>query len=126
MSGRHVCKWKHKQGPLIIWKATSDKHNFMECDDCRPWNLWIQQICPKLFALMKHLGTNPNNITFVCVLFVCNHGTLMDESCKYLIAWAILIMVFLIWIFLHAFVSFLAMQDISRRFELHFQGDNKT
>lgn len=37
----------------------------------------------KIFYLMKHFKTNPNNITFVCVLLVCMHTSLVDESCKY-------------------------------------------
>ena len=37
----------------------------------------------KLFDLMKHLGTNPDSITFVCVLLACSHAGLVDEGCKY-------------------------------------------
>ena len=33
---------------------------------------------------MKHLGTKPNSITFVCVLLGCSHASLVDEGCKYL------------------------------------------
>jgi len=37
----------------------------------------------KLFNMMKHLGTNPHIITFVCFLLECSHTGLMDEGCKY-------------------------------------------
>ncbi|XP_057831605.2 pentatricopeptide repeat-containing protein At1g09410, mitochondrial [Cryptomeria japonica] len=37
----------------------------------------------ELFELMKHSGTNPNHISFVCVLFACSHAGLVDEGCKY-------------------------------------------
>lgn len=36
------------------------------------------------FYLMKHLGTNTNNITFVCVLLTCNHVDLVDENFKHI------------------------------------------
>jgi len=32
---------------------------------------------------MKHLGTTPNNISFVCVLLACSYASLMDDGCKY-------------------------------------------
>lgn len=37
----------------------------------------------KLFNLMKHLETNPNNITFAGVLLACIHASIVDEGCKY-------------------------------------------
>ncbi|KAH9293985.1 hypothetical protein KI387_040812, partial [Taxus chinensis] len=37
----------------------------------------------KLFELMKHSGTNPDHVSFVCVLFACSHAGLVDEGCKY-------------------------------------------
>ncbi|XP_057870934.2 pentatricopeptide repeat-containing protein At2g13600 [Cryptomeria japonica] len=37
----------------------------------------------ELFELMKHSGTNPNHVSFVCVLFACSHAGLVDEGCKY-------------------------------------------
>ncbi|XP_057813621.2 pentatricopeptide repeat-containing protein At2g13600 isoform X2 [Cryptomeria japonica] len=37
----------------------------------------------KLFELMKHSGTNPDHVTFVCVLLACTHAGLVDEGCKY-------------------------------------------
>lgn len=36
----------------------------------------------KLFDLMKHLRTNLTNITFVCVLLICNHSSLTNEGCS--------------------------------------------
>jgi len=36
----------------------------------------------KLFNLMKHLGTNPNNMTIFCVLLAFSHAGLLDEGCK--------------------------------------------
>ncbi|XP_057843036.1 pentatricopeptide repeat-containing protein At4g02750 [Cryptomeria japonica] len=36
-----------------------------------------------LFELMKNSGTYPNHVSFVCVLFACNHGGLVDIGCKY-------------------------------------------
>lgn len=32
---------------------------------------------------MKHLGTIPNSITFVCILLTCNHAGIIDEGCKW-------------------------------------------
>jgi len=37
----------------------------------------------KIFDIINHLGTNQNNITFVCVLLACNDVGLVDECCKY-------------------------------------------
>ena len=37
----------------------------------------------KIFGLMKKLGINPNNISFVCVLFACSHAGMVDEGCRY-------------------------------------------
>ncbi|XP_057873534.2 pentatricopeptide repeat-containing protein At3g12770 [Cryptomeria japonica] len=37
----------------------------------------------KLFELMKHSGTYPDQVSFVCVLFACSHAGLVDEGCKY-------------------------------------------
>ncbi|KAH9317982.1 hypothetical protein KI387_019751, partial [Taxus chinensis] len=37
----------------------------------------------KLFELMKHSGTNPNHVSFVCVLYACSHAGLVEEGCKY-------------------------------------------
>ncbi|XP_057860967.1 putative pentatricopeptide repeat-containing protein At1g68930 [Cryptomeria japonica] len=37
----------------------------------------------KLFELMKHYGTYPDRVSFVCVLFACCHAGLVDEGCKY-------------------------------------------
>ncbi|XP_057815488.2 pentatricopeptide repeat-containing protein At2g13600-like [Cryptomeria japonica] len=37
----------------------------------------------KLFELMKHLGTNPNHVSFICVLFACSHTGLVVDGCKY-------------------------------------------
>lgn len=37
----------------------------------------------KLFDLVKHLRTNLDKITFVCVLLACNHAGPMDEGYKY-------------------------------------------
>lgn len=38
----------------------------------------------KIFDLIKHFGTNHNNMTFACVLHACNHAILVDEGCKYI------------------------------------------
>ncbi|KAH9323330.1 hypothetical protein KI387_017969 [Taxus chinensis] len=35
------------------------------------------------FELMKSSGTNPNHVSFVCILFACSHAGLADEGCKY-------------------------------------------
>ncbi|KAH9293476.1 hypothetical protein KI387_041319 [Taxus chinensis] len=37
----------------------------------------------KIFELMKHTGTNPNHVSFVCILFACSHAGLVDDSCRY-------------------------------------------
>ncbi|XP_057862802.2 pentatricopeptide repeat-containing protein At2g13600 [Cryptomeria japonica] len=37
----------------------------------------------KLFELMKHRGTCPDNASFSCVLFACSHAGLVAEGCKY-------------------------------------------
>eukprot|EP01018_Ginkgo_biloba_P002101 Gb_06088 [translate_table: standard] len=37
----------------------------------------------KLFERMQHFGTNPNHITFLCVLSACCHGGLVDEGRQY-------------------------------------------
>ena len=37
----------------------------------------------KLFDMMKHLGTNPNSISFIYVPLTCNYAGLVDEGCKY-------------------------------------------
>ncbi|XP_057848029.2 pentatricopeptide repeat-containing protein At3g26782, mitochondrial [Cryptomeria japonica] len=37
----------------------------------------------KLFELMKSSGTSPDHISFICVLYACSHGGLVDEGCKY-------------------------------------------
>ncbi|XP_057863564.2 pentatricopeptide repeat-containing protein At4g21065 [Cryptomeria japonica] len=37
----------------------------------------------ELFELMKHSGIDPNHVSFVCVLYACNHAGLVDEGCKY-------------------------------------------
>ncbi|KAH9310480.1 hypothetical protein KI387_025515, partial [Taxus chinensis] len=37
----------------------------------------------EVFELMKHSGTNPNHISFVCILFACSHAGLVDDGCKY-------------------------------------------
>ncbi|XP_057849662.2 pentatricopeptide repeat-containing protein At4g02750 [Cryptomeria japonica] len=36
-----------------------------------------------LFELMKHSGTNPDHVSFICVLFACSHAGLVDKGCKY-------------------------------------------
>eukprot|EP01018_Ginkgo_biloba_P002102 Gb_06089 [translate_table: standard] len=37
----------------------------------------------KLFEQMQNLGTNPNDVTFVCVLSACCHAGLVDEGKNY-------------------------------------------
>ncbi|XP_059066074.1 pentatricopeptide repeat-containing protein At2g22070-like [Cryptomeria japonica] len=37
----------------------------------------------KLFELMKYSGTNPDHVSFFCVLLACIHAGLVDEGCKY-------------------------------------------
>ncbi|XP_059067511.1 pentatricopeptide repeat-containing protein At2g22070 [Cryptomeria japonica] len=37
----------------------------------------------ELFELMKHSETNPDHVSFGCVLFACNHAGLVGEGCKY-------------------------------------------
>ncbi|XP_059067789.1 pentatricopeptide repeat-containing protein At2g13600-like [Cryptomeria japonica] len=37
----------------------------------------------ELFELMKHSGTDPNHVTFLCILFACSHAGLVDSACKY-------------------------------------------
>ncbi|XP_057848020.2 pentatricopeptide repeat-containing protein At2g03880, mitochondrial [Cryptomeria japonica] len=37
----------------------------------------------RLFELMKLSGTNPNHVTFLCVLFACSHAGLVDDGCNY-------------------------------------------
>ncbi|XP_057847935.1 pentatricopeptide repeat-containing protein At3g26782, mitochondrial [Cryptomeria japonica] len=37
----------------------------------------------KLFELMKYSGTNPDHISFVCILYACSHAGLVDEGCRY-------------------------------------------
>lgn len=37
----------------------------------------------KLFELMKHSRTYPNDVSFTYVLFSCNHVGLLNEGCKY-------------------------------------------
>ncbi|KAH9297554.1 hypothetical protein KI387_029236 [Taxus chinensis] len=37
----------------------------------------------RLFELMKDSGTNPDHVSFLCVLFACSHAGLVDEGCKY-------------------------------------------
>ncbi|XP_057873704.2 pentatricopeptide repeat-containing protein At1g08070, chloroplastic [Cryptomeria japonica] len=37
----------------------------------------------KLFKLMKQSGTNPDHVSFDCVLLACSHVGLVDEGCKY-------------------------------------------
>ncbi|XP_057813125.2 pentatricopeptide repeat-containing protein At2g13600 [Cryptomeria japonica] len=37
----------------------------------------------KLFELMRHSGTNPDDVSFLCVLFACSHSGLVDEGCTY-------------------------------------------
>jgi len=36
----------------------------------------------KVFVPMKHLVTNLDDITFVCILLACTHAGLMDKGCK--------------------------------------------
>ncbi|XP_059066116.1 pentatricopeptide repeat-containing protein At2g22070 [Cryptomeria japonica] len=37
----------------------------------------------KLFELMKHFKTNPNNVSFACVLLACSHAGLVNKGCGY-------------------------------------------
>ncbi|XP_057871438.2 pentatricopeptide repeat-containing protein DOT4, chloroplastic isoform X2 [Cryptomeria japonica] len=37
----------------------------------------------ELFELMKHSGTNPNDISFICILFACSHAGRVADGCKY-------------------------------------------
>ncbi|XP_057820359.2 pentatricopeptide repeat-containing protein At4g02750-like isoform X2 [Cryptomeria japonica] len=37
----------------------------------------------ELFELMGHSGSDPDDVSFVCVLFACSHAGLVDEGCKY-------------------------------------------
>ncbi|XP_057873711.1 pentatricopeptide repeat-containing protein At3g24000, mitochondrial [Cryptomeria japonica] len=37
----------------------------------------------KIFELIKHSGTNPNDVTFACVLLACTYAGLVEEGCKY-------------------------------------------
>jgi len=38
----------------------------------------------KLFDLLKNLGIDLNDITFLCILISCNYVGLVNEGCKYL------------------------------------------
>ncbi|XP_059065244.1 pentatricopeptide repeat-containing protein At1g08070, chloroplastic [Cryptomeria japonica] len=37
----------------------------------------------KLFQIMKHSAVNPDDVSFICVLFACSHAGLVDVGCKY-------------------------------------------
>eukprot|EP01018_Ginkgo_biloba_P022027 Gb_29768 [translate_table: standard] len=37
----------------------------------------------KLFEEMQHSGTNPNHVTFICILSACCHAGLVDEGRQY-------------------------------------------
>ncbi|XP_057821304.2 pentatricopeptide repeat-containing protein At3g12770-like isoform X2 [Cryptomeria japonica] len=37
----------------------------------------------KIFELMKHSGTDPDIVSFACVLYACSHAGLVDEGCTH-------------------------------------------
>ncbi|XP_057847984.2 pentatricopeptide repeat-containing protein At3g26782, mitochondrial-like [Cryptomeria japonica] len=68
-----------------------DLFDKMQNPDVAAWNAMIagyamhgySKEAIKLFELMKHSGTNPNHVSFTCVLFACCHAGLVDDGCQY-------------------------------------------
>jgi len=69
----------------------------------------------KLFDLMKPLGINPCRITFIHILFAFFHVGLVDEGCKYFNNMSEFCCIILGMSNIHALLTFLAMEDISRK-----------
>ncbi|KAH9297552.1 hypothetical protein KI387_029234 [Taxus chinensis] len=65
--------------------------NKMSQRDAVSWNAMIagyaihgfHKDALKLFELLKHSGTYPDHVSFLCVLFACSHAGLVDDGCKY-------------------------------------------
>ncbi|XP_059066891.1 pentatricopeptide repeat-containing protein At1g08070, chloroplastic-like [Cryptomeria japonica] len=64
---------KMPQRNVVSWNAMIPRHAM---------NGYSKDVL-RLFELMKQFGNNPNHISFVCVLFACSHGGLVDDGCKY-------------------------------------------
>ncbi|XP_057842691.2 pentatricopeptide repeat-containing protein At4g21065-like [Cryptomeria japonica] len=63
----------------------------MDYPDVATWNALIagyamhgySRDALKLFELMEHFGTNPDIVSFICVLYACSHAGAVDNGCQY-------------------------------------------
>ncbi|XP_057869035.2 pentatricopeptide repeat-containing protein At4g21065 isoform X1 [Cryptomeria japonica] len=73
-----------------IFKARELFDN-MSQSDVVSWNAMIEGYAMngyikdalKLFELMKHSGTKPDRVSFLCVLFACSHAGIVHHGCEY-------------------------------------------